>query len=123
MENIASGWLLFGIGLIALNIIAQRLSLDRYRAPGRVLKTLLAMVTFLFFFYSTTFAMSLLYALDSAFLKFWRKRGGYKADSTWSDAADPTRGAKLLNVPIPRVLYMIHRKKLPALKGGARAYF
>jgi len=70
MENIASGWLLFGIGLIALNIIAQRLSLDRYRAPGRVLKTLLAMVTFLFFFYSTTFAMSLLYALDSAFLKF-----------------------------------------------------
>ena len=39
--------------------------------------------------------------------------------------ADPTlltprEAAKLLNVSIPRVLYMIHSKKLPALKVGSQ---
>lgn len=70
MENVASAWLLFGIGLIALNVLFQHFSFARYRTSGRVFKILLAIVTFLFFFYSTTFAMSLLYALDCAFLNF-----------------------------------------------------
>jgi hypothetical protein len=68
MENIASTWLLFGVGLIALNIFAQRFLFSR--APGRVFKTFLAIVTFLFSFYSTTFAIRLLYTFDSAFLNF-----------------------------------------------------
>jgi|SoiMethySBSTD1v2_1073268.scaffolds.fasta_scaffold22920_7 hypothetical protein len=38
MENVASVWLLFGIGLIALNILSQRFSISRYRILGRVLK-------------------------------------------------------------------------------------
>jgi len=38
---------------------------------------------------------------------------------------DPTlltisEAAKLLNVPTPRVLYMIHHEKLPALKVGSQ---
>jgi hypothetical protein len=70
MENVASAWLLFGIGLIALNIFSQRFSFARCRTFGRDFKILLAIITFLFFFYSTTFAISLLYALDSAFLNF-----------------------------------------------------
>jgi excisionase family DNA binding protein len=32
----------------------------------------------------------------------------------------PREAAKLLNVPTPRILYMIHRKKLPALKVGSQ---
>lgn len=70
MENVASVWLLFGIGLIASNILFQRLSISRYRTLGRVFKIFMAIVIFLFFFYSATFAMNLLYALDSAFLNF-----------------------------------------------------
>ena len=70
MENVASNWLLFGIGLIALNTFLQRFSFSRYRTLERIFKILLAIVTFLFFFYSTTFAISLLYALDAAFLNF-----------------------------------------------------
>jgi len=35
-----------------------------------VCKLVLATVTFLVFFYSTTFAVSLMYALDSALLRF-----------------------------------------------------
>jgi len=69
MENVASVWLLSGIGLIAFNLLLQRFS-PRDRGRGRLLKIVLAVVTFLFFFYSTTFAISLLYALDSAFLNF-----------------------------------------------------
>jgi hypothetical protein len=69
MENVASVWLLSGIGLIAFNILLRRFS-PRDRGRGRLLKIVLAVVTFLFFFYSTTFAISLLYALDSAFLNF-----------------------------------------------------
>jgi hypothetical protein len=67
MENVASAWLLFGIALIALDIFSQRFSFARYRTLGRVFKIFMAIVIFLFFFYSTTFALSLLYALDSAF--------------------------------------------------------
>jgi len=63
-------WLLFGIGLIWLSAASRRFSASRYRAPGRLIKVVLATLTFLFFFYSTTFAMSLLYALDSALLGF-----------------------------------------------------
>jgi len=70
MENVASAWLLFGIALIALNIFSQRFSSARYRTLGRFFKIFLAIVTFLFFLYSTTLAMSLLYALDSTFLNF-----------------------------------------------------
>ena len=35
-----------------------------------LLGLVLATITFLVFFYSTTFAMSLMYALDSALLRF-----------------------------------------------------
>jgi len=70
MENVASNWLLFGIGLIALNIFLQRFSFSKYRTLERIFKIFLTIVTFLFFFYSTTFAISLLYALDSALLSF-----------------------------------------------------
>ena len=70
MENVASVWLLFGMGLIASNILFQRLSISRYRTLGRVFKIVMVIVTFLFFFYSATFALNLLYALDSAFLNF-----------------------------------------------------
>jgi hypothetical protein len=35
-----------------------------------LLRVALATITFLFFFYSTTIAMSIMYALDSAPLKF-----------------------------------------------------
>jgi hypothetical protein len=70
MENVASNWLLFGIGLIALNIFLQRFSFSRYGTLERIFKIFLAVITFLFFFYSTTFAISLLYALDSALLSF-----------------------------------------------------
>ena len=37
---------------------------------GKLLRVELATITFLFFFYSTTIAMSIIYALDSALLKF-----------------------------------------------------
>ena len=70
MENVASAWLLFGVGLVALNVFSQRVSFARYRTVGRVFKIFLTIVTFLFFLYSTTLAMSLLYALDSTFLNF-----------------------------------------------------
>jgi hypothetical protein len=70
MENVASNWLLVGIGLIALNIFLQRFSFSRYRTLERLFKIFLAVITFLFFFYSTTFAISVLYRLDSAFLNF-----------------------------------------------------
>jgi len=76
MENILFAaptpevWLLSGIGLIACNLFSRRLSSAKYRAPGRFFKMFLAMLTFVFFFYSTTFAISLLYVLDSAFLNF-----------------------------------------------------
>ena len=70
MENVASVWLVFGIGLIALNVFSQRFSFSRDGIPERIFKMFLAVVTFLFFFYSITFAMSLLYALDSTFLTF-----------------------------------------------------
>jgi hypothetical protein len=63
-------WLLFGIGLISFAVAWRRFSAGRYREPGRVIKLVLATLTFLFFFYSTTFAISLLYALDSALLSF-----------------------------------------------------
>jgi hypothetical protein len=35
-----------------------------------LLRVALATITFLFFFYSTTIAMSIMYALDSAMIKF-----------------------------------------------------
>ena len=35
-----------------------------------IFKLLMATLTFLVFFYSTTFAVSLMYALDSALLRF-----------------------------------------------------
>jgi hypothetical protein len=76
MENILFAaptpavWLLSGIGLIVCNLFSRRLSAARYRAPERFFKMFLAMVTFVFFFYSTTFAISLLYVLDSTFLNF-----------------------------------------------------
>jgi hypothetical protein len=60
-------WLLSGIGLIGLSIFSRRFSIGNYRTPGRLLKIVLAAVTLLFFFYSTTFAISLLYALDARF--------------------------------------------------------
>jgi hypothetical protein len=46
-----------------------------FATPGdRTMKTLLrvalATITFLFFFYSTTIATSIMYALDSALIKF-----------------------------------------------------
>jgi len=63
-------WLLFGIGLIWFGVKWRRFSAGKYRGPGRLLKLVLATLTFLFFFYSTTFAISLLYALDSALLNF-----------------------------------------------------
>ena len=63
-------WLLLGMVLIGWEIFSRRFSLRRYRALGRVFRIVLATITFLFFFYSTTFAISLLYALDSAFLNF-----------------------------------------------------
>jgi excisionase family DNA binding protein len=37
-----------------------------------------------------------------------------------STLLSPREAAKLLNVPIPRVLYMIHHKKLPAFKVGSQ---
>jgi hypothetical protein len=37
---------------------------------GTLLRVTLATITFLFFFYSTTIAMSIMYALDSAALRF-----------------------------------------------------
>ncbi len=77
MENILLAaptpvvWLLSGVGLITLSIFSQRFSPAKYRgAPVRLFKIFMAMITFLFFFYSTTFAISLLYALDSAVLNF-----------------------------------------------------
>jgi hypothetical protein len=36
----------------------------------KLLRVVLATITFLFFFYSTTIAMSIMYALDSAMLSF-----------------------------------------------------
>jgi len=77
MENIlfaaptSAVWLLSGIGLIVCNLFSRRLSAARYRAPGRFFQMFLAIVTFVFFFYSTTFAISLLYTLDFAFLTFF----------------------------------------------------
>jgi len=70
MENVASVWFLSGIALIGFALFSRRLSAARYRAPRRLLKIFQLMVTFLFFFYSTTFAISLLYAPDAAWFKF-----------------------------------------------------
>jgi hypothetical protein len=63
-------WLLWGVALMSFGVASRRFSAGIYRTPGRLIKLLLATITFLFFFYSTTFAMSLLYALDSALLGF-----------------------------------------------------
>jgi hypothetical protein len=63
-------WLLSGIGLIAFNIFSRRFSAGKYREPGRFRKVFLVIVTFIFFFYSTMFAISLLYAVDSVLLNF-----------------------------------------------------
>jgi len=65
-----AAWLLFGIGLIAFNIFSRRFSADKCRPPGAFRKAFFAMVTFLFFFYSTTLAISLLYGVDSLLLNF-----------------------------------------------------
>jgi len=70
MENLASVWLLSGIGLIGFAIFSRRLSAGRYRAQIRLFKIALATAIFLLFFYSATIAMNLMYGLDSALLKF-----------------------------------------------------
>jgi hypothetical protein len=52
-------------------IFALSLFSDREESAMKMIfKLIIASVTFLFFFYSNTFAMSLMYGLDSALLRF-----------------------------------------------------
>jgi len=91
MENVASVWLLFGIGLIALNIVAQQFSFSGYRTLRRVLKIL-------FDCYFSIFVLLDHLCHKSAVrtklrvVKLSKNRGEYEADWSWSNIVDATGG-------------------------------
>ncbi len=79
MENVASVWLLFGIGLIALNIFSQRFSIRRYPTLERVFKILLDCYSSIFVLLDHVSHKSALPTRLRVF-KLLKDRGEYEAD-------------------------------------------
>ena len=79
MENVASVWLLFGIGLIALNILSQRFSFGSNWARARVLKLFFDYYFSIFVLIDQVCQKSSLCSRFRVF-KLWKHRGEYEAD-------------------------------------------
>ena len=72
-------------------------------------RVVLATVTFLLFFYSTTIAMSLMYALDSVLLRFNVESNGGLRDENRLSSSRP-----LITIHAMRSEHCVQRRSLPA---------